>query len=275
MNIARLLFPITVSLIFGSAIAQDSSPERAVALIKEMCLSGTQYDLKVDANGTLLFSKVRPGADVAVSFTARRSEGAAAIFDEKIRQLADSEIRDCMKPHIGRIVDAVLAKKASFKEVPTPSKSPPVTLPPKQGETSSVANVPTGKTRAKLNDEQALLKEPLPSVSFVVGQDAVSSESIAFLRTLAHRLSGYKTITVRLVPYASQGYRSNPLSAESSALAKSRQAEVSKILVKAGLPSTRIVHVRDQIYGNTSDEIFDGSGNPLEKGLSVELAIAD
>lgn len=92
----------------SSAFAQNTKTDRAIKAVKELCLTGTQFDLKADAKGNLTLRKLLPGGEGSVSVNVRESSGAAAIFDEKIRQIADEDIRRCIQPHIEKIIDAIL-----------------------------------------------------------------------------------------------------------------------------------------------------------------------
>jgi len=96
------------------------NPKAAAAIqaVKQLCLSGAQFDLKADVSGNLTLVKLAPGAQGSVSVNVRKSEGAAAIFDEKIRKIADDDTRNCMKPYIKRIVDAILGQSDSSTTVP-------------------------------------------------------------------------------------------------------------------------------------------------------------
>jgi hypothetical protein len=96
----------------SSVYAQETKPDRAIRAVKELCLTGTQFDLKADAKGNLTLRKLLPGGEGAVSVNVRESTGAAAIFDEKIRQIADEDIRRCIQPHIKPIIDAILGEKS-------------------------------------------------------------------------------------------------------------------------------------------------------------------
>jgi hypothetical protein len=99
------------STIFFFSVAQaQSKAERAISAVKELCLSGNQYDLKADAKGNLTLVKLAPGGEGSISVNVRQSSGAAAIFNDKIRQIADEDIRRCIQPHIKRIMDEILGE---------------------------------------------------------------------------------------------------------------------------------------------------------------------
>jgi len=93
--------------------AAETNAERAIRAVKDLCLAGSQFDLRADASGNLTLLKLTPGGEGSASVNVRQSSGAAAIFDDKIRQVADEDIRACIKPHIGRIVDAILGSEGA------------------------------------------------------------------------------------------------------------------------------------------------------------------
>lgn len=108
---AIALLALLLSPLF--AHADDGKAERAIKAVKELCLAGKQFDLKIDAIGNLTLKKLSPGAEGSISVNVRESTGAAAIFNDKIRQVADEEIRRCIQPHIAKIVDTILEEKPS------------------------------------------------------------------------------------------------------------------------------------------------------------------
>lgn len=91
-------------------LAENPRIRTAVDTVKELCLSGDAYDLSVDAHGKLTFKKLTPGAEGSVSFNIRESTGATGYIDEELKNLVDKDIRDCIKPFIPQIMDAVLGK---------------------------------------------------------------------------------------------------------------------------------------------------------------------
>ncbi len=113
---------VAFALIAATAIpcisqAQSQKVKEAVATVKELCLSGNEYDLKADAKGNLTLTKLMPGGEGEISVNARQSAGAAAIFDDKLRIIADKEVRDCIKPYIKQIMDSILNEKPAEKPV--------------------------------------------------------------------------------------------------------------------------------------------------------------
>ncbi len=120
---------LAIWLILGQAQTVDETRiDKAIRTVKEFCLYGTQFDLKADAKGNLTFKNLRqPGGEGSVSVNVRESKGAAAIFEEKLRIIADTAVRDCMRPHLPTIIRAILDQTE-----PTTSMIPP------EGETSTL-----------------------------------------------------------------------------------------------------------------------------------------
>lgn len=100
----------------SAALAQASSAQpsindnvaQATRAIRDLCLSGQEYEFKVDAQGTLAFKSLKPNAKGNITVNAKETPGAASDFDQKLRALVNDSIRTCMSPHIQQIVDALL-----------------------------------------------------------------------------------------------------------------------------------------------------------------------
>lgn len=93
--------------------------DKAVQVVKDLCLSGKQYDLYIDARGNVVIKSLQPGVEGFAAFSAREAKGATAIYDEKLRIIADSEVRSCTREHLPRIMDAILGQTI------TPPRSSP------------------------------------------------------------------------------------------------------------------------------------------------------
>lgn len=137
---------LIIFMIVGfSAQADESKVDKAVRVVKELCLTGKQFDFKADAKGNLTFSKLVPGAEGSVSVNVRNSIGAAAIIDDKIRQIADEDIRNCIKPYIQRIIDAILDEKIVQTEVEVKwDPAYPLSGPPNQLDCACLSVTTTG-----------------------------------------------------------------------------------------------------------------------------------
>lgn len=105
-----VLAVLTASGALDHAVAADKETlDRLVGYAKQACLIGTQFDLHADENGTLSFKNLlKPGEEVKIDTSARKSSGASAIFDQQLRVVADRQIQECMKPYIDKIFSATL-----------------------------------------------------------------------------------------------------------------------------------------------------------------------
>jgi hypothetical protein len=53
--------------------------DQALRVVKELCLSGKQYDLHVDAKGNIVIKKLQPGGEGSATISQREAEGATAM----------------------------------------------------------------------------------------------------------------------------------------------------------------------------------------------------
>ncbi|KAB8062961.1 hypothetical protein [Janthinobacterium violaceinigrum] len=116
--------PLALVFVLSNSMAAESKVDKAVSVVKELCLTGTQFDLKVDVNGNLSLKKITPGVNAVASVNVRNSSGAAAIFDDEVRRIADEDIRSCIKPYISQIINSILEEgKYSKREAESQKKS--------------------------------------------------------------------------------------------------------------------------------------------------------
>jgi hypothetical protein len=101
----------------GSMAVEQTTLDLLVSYAKQGCLSGKQFDFSANVNGNISFKNpLTPGAEGKTSINIRDAPGAAAIFTEQIRVVADQQIRDCMKPYIDQIFAAVLKEDKSLNK---------------------------------------------------------------------------------------------------------------------------------------------------------------
>ncbi|MGH8557300.1 MAG: hypothetical protein ACRESZ_07525 [Methylococcales bacterium] len=81
--------------------------DKAVQVVRELCLAGQQYDLSVDAEGNIVIKSLQPGVEGYAAFSAKEIKGATAIYNEKLRIIADAEVRNCTKEYLPRIIEAI------------------------------------------------------------------------------------------------------------------------------------------------------------------------
>ena len=154
MRIFAYLLGIAAVLIAGSSLswadadiaATNPKAAAAISAVKQLCLAGTQFDLKADVNGNLMLLKLTPGAQGSATVNVRNSSGAAAIFDDKVRQVADEDIRRCIQPQISRIIDAILdgGESVSYTWVDRPSSDQPPLGPFPGCRCAGIMNSPSG-----------------------------------------------------------------------------------------------------------------------------------
>lgn len=106
----KIKFGTAFFLLIFSAVALSSQDkvDRAIKAVQDLCLSGSEFQMKADAVGNLSLIRLGRGVEANLSVNVREIKGAAAIFDQKIRQIADEDIRRCISPHIKIIIDNIL-----------------------------------------------------------------------------------------------------------------------------------------------------------------------
>lgn len=117
-------------LVVCSGQAQAQTPnqiDQALRVVKELCLSGKQYDLHVDAKGNIVIKKLMPGGEGSATVSQREAEGATAIYDEKLRIIADVQARECTKAQIPEVLK-LIKQEPSHTGDPNTRKSERINL---------------------------------------------------------------------------------------------------------------------------------------------------
>lgn len=119
-----------VGMATTSAFAAEDNDriQRAVDVVKGLCLAGKEYDIQADAGGNVTIKSFKPGATGRLSVNVKEADGAVVLRDE-LRIIGDADIRACTAKHIERIIDAVLE----------------VSPPPRTSTTASHDSVRTAK----------------------------------------------------------------------------------------------------------------------------------
>jgi hypothetical protein len=88
-----------------SVVATDSV-DRAIDLLKTACASGSSVTIEAEADGNIsLFAK---GAKGKVKFSQKDARGVVdRLSSEHLRDDLKNQ-RECMRPHIHRLLDAIL-----------------------------------------------------------------------------------------------------------------------------------------------------------------------
>jgi hypothetical protein len=103
----------TLVVCSGHAQAQSQHPiDQALRVVKERCLSGKPYDLYADAKGNIVIKKLPPGGEGSATISKREAEGAKALYDEKLRIIADLQARECTKASIPAVLKLPQRKSA-------------------------------------------------------------------------------------------------------------------------------------------------------------------
>lgn len=89
---------------FNNASASDSA-EKATKLLRSLCLAGNSYEIKADGGGSLKI--LNKSIDGSITFSETELDGKVDVSDgDKIEEL--NNIRLCIKPYIGKIMNSVL-----------------------------------------------------------------------------------------------------------------------------------------------------------------------
>lgn len=106
INFKKMSYFIILLMTFMSSSSNaNESAERATKLLRSLCLAGEGYTVEADADGSInIFSKGMKGS---VKFSKKELNGVVDVADkDRIEEL--NNIRSCIQPHIGRIIDQVL-----------------------------------------------------------------------------------------------------------------------------------------------------------------------
>src|SRR5205814_5534654 len=110
-TMAALLSTLGVCSGHAQAPAQRQI-DQALRMVKERCLSGKPYDLYADAKGNIVIKKLPPGGEGSATISKREAEGAKALYDEKLRIIADLQARECTKASIPAVLKLPQRKSA-------------------------------------------------------------------------------------------------------------------------------------------------------------------
>src|SRR5262245_32109037 len=115
----RTMYALLYTLVIcsGNARAQTQNQDQiaqALRVVKELCLPGTQYDLYADTKGNIVIKKRTPGGQGSATFSKREAAGATALYDEKLRIIADLQARECTKTHILQVLQVIKQEPSSI-----------------------------------------------------------------------------------------------------------------------------------------------------------------
>jgi hypothetical protein len=84
-----------------------------------LCLSGSQYDLTVNADGSLEIKSLKPGAQISSEITRTNGTGAVDFKNEQFRLTADKNMQDCITVNFPKIL-AVLSPDSQSQLIQPP-----------------------------------------------------------------------------------------------------------------------------------------------------------
>jgi hypothetical protein len=109
LTLTSVFFEWPAKLVYAMPTdTRERQLDRLVGYAKQACLVGTQFNFSADLDGNVIFSNPTKLGEGEAAVNVRKSTGAAAIFDEKLRIIADRQVQDCMRPYIERIFNAIL-----------------------------------------------------------------------------------------------------------------------------------------------------------------------
>lgn len=112
-----------LTLFFASylpfASAAEDGVARAIDFLKTACASGEKIDIKIDGDGAL--NLIGRSAKGGLHFSKAEARGIAEGLSSGAQRTNLVSVRECMQPHISRILDALLPT-AQTPEGPKPKK---------------------------------------------------------------------------------------------------------------------------------------------------------
>ncbi|EKF9596318.1 hypothetical protein O1C65_003750 [Vibrio cholerae] len=98
------------------AIENNEQIDKAVAFLEKACVTkGSSLDIQAEMNGTFMVKNIRQtGIDGSVVLTKTELEGFADAASALSASQAD-KMRECMQPHIDKILSVILTSQSEFK----------------------------------------------------------------------------------------------------------------------------------------------------------------
>lgn len=110
---SRTLLIIGMLLIYPCVKADENKAERAMNIVRSLCLAGDEYVMVTGAGGSVSVKNLEGKG--SVMFGKRNLQGVVDVRDEEKREELDS-IRTCIQPYISRILDAELGPSEEAKK---------------------------------------------------------------------------------------------------------------------------------------------------------------
>src|SRR6516225_8090069 len=98
---------------------QPDVVEKIASTTRSLCLSGSQYDLRVNADGSLSLLKLEPGGQGKIRITQTTGAGGALNYQDEGRRVeADKNIIGCISQNLPVLLAAAGARLAA----PSPAR---------------------------------------------------------------------------------------------------------------------------------------------------------
>lgn len=174
------------ALCLPATAADNNKVDQAIDFLKTACASGEKVEIKAEGDGGLSLTK--RGAQGRVYFSKVDARGVAEGLSGEVQGKNLNGVRECMKPYITKILDAILSERSTE---PGDSKQREVTL----NVFNSFPNTCTGITaRLLIDGKSAGTIDNLDGARRIhIGQLLVGSHSFELADVEAYCIDFYRT----------------------------------------------------------------------------------
>lgn len=102
----RILYFLFLFVSLNSIAATSEEVAKTTEILRSLCLAGSAYTIEADGDGSLKILK--KSVNGSIKFSKKELNGVVDVSDEDRRDELDS-IRNCIKPHIKKIIEASLS----------------------------------------------------------------------------------------------------------------------------------------------------------------------
>lgn len=90
--------------------AQQSSNriEQVIGFLRQACVTGQTVEINGDGKGNVDIRSFKPGISAQLNYKSSEDNGSVSINDATKRVEADQKIRECMQPHINKVISAII-----------------------------------------------------------------------------------------------------------------------------------------------------------------------
>ena len=147
--------------------ATQEQIDQITTVIERLCLSGNNYQLKANVAGSVRFLKIAPGGKAGIDVDVKNSKGGVNYLNEQIRLEFDKQTRDCMQPHIDKLINIILGgsqvppkKLGSDTKIASQSQKPSTAGPSSPAKSRETAK----NTSAKDTPNTVPADQPKPAI---------------------------------------------------------------------------------------------------------------